>query len=131
PSPPSCSKNPGSGLDQQSKMNITSRGIGSCSAKSIASMKRIVFIFLIACAQLAASSQILQGKNAEASKTSTAKSKPAKPAPPPPPDPPKPVVIPTPDFINQPYYYDSSNNKLITLETTAAQLVTKKKTLGL
>jgi len=41
------------------------------------------------------------------------------------------VVIPTPDFINQPYYYDSASNKLITLETTAGQLVTKKKTLGL
>jgi hypothetical protein len=76
-------------------------------------------------------SQILQQKNTDVSKASTAKTKPAKPTPPPPPDPPKPVVIPAPDFINQPYYYDSAGNKLTTLETTAAQLVTKKKTLGL
>jgi hypothetical protein len=48
---------------------------------------------------------------------------------------PKPVVadpvIPTPEFVNQPYYYDKDNNKLIRLETETAQLVTKKKTLGL
>jgi len=43
----------------------------------------------------------------------------------------KPIVIPTPEFINQPYYYDSTNNRLINLENTNAQLVTKKKTLGL
>jgi hypothetical protein len=41
------------------------------------------------------------------------------------------VVIPTPEFINQPYYYDKENNKLIKLENTAAQMITKKKTLGL
>jgi len=43
----------------------------------------------------------------------------------------KPIIIPTPEFINQPYYYDSSGNKLINLESSSAQLVTKKKTLGL
>ena len=47
------------------------------------------------------------------------------------PEKPKVIVIPTPEFINQPYYYDSNDNKLIKLETTSAQLVTKKKTLGL
>ncbi len=41
------------------------------------------------------------------------------------------VVIPTPEFINQPYYYDKDNNKLIKLENATAQMVTKKKTLGL
>lgn len=41
------------------------------------------------------------------------------------------VVIPTPEFINQPYYYDSSDNRLIKLENVVAELITKKKTLGL
>ena len=41
------------------------------------------------------------------------------------------VVQPIPEFVNQPCYYDKSGNKLIMLETTTAQLVTKKKTLGL
>ena len=43
----------------------------------------------------------------------------------------KPIIIPTPEFINQPYYYDAGDKKLIKLENTSAQLVTKKKTLGL
>jgi len=94
-------------------------------------MKRILVILLLVSLKLSVLSQILQQKNTDVSKASTAKTKPAKPTPPPPPDPPKPVVIPAPDFINQPYYYDSAGNKLTTLETTAAQLVTKKKTLGL
>jgi hypothetical protein len=46
-------------------------------------------------------------------------------------EPPKPVVIPVPEFINQPYYYDSSDNRLIKLENSTAALKTKKKTLGL
>jgi hypothetical protein len=41
------------------------------------------------------------------------------------------IVIPTPEFINQPYYYDNDANKLIRLENATAQMVTKKKTLGL
>lgn len=41
------------------------------------------------------------------------------------------VVPPVPEFVNQPCYYDKNGNKLIMLETTTAQLVTKKKTLGL
>jgi hypothetical protein len=41
------------------------------------------------------------------------------------------VVLPVPEFVNQPCYYDKAGNKLIKLETTTAQLVTKKKTLGL
>jgi hypothetical protein len=41
------------------------------------------------------------------------------------------VVIPTPEFINQPYYYDNDGNKLIKLENANALMVTKKKTLGL
>lgn len=48
-----------------------------------------------------------------------------------PPDTTKVAVIPTPEFINQPYYYDKDNNKLIKLENASAQMVTKKKTLGL
>lgn len=43
----------------------------------------------------------------------------------------KEIVLPTPEFINQPYYYDNNKNLLIKLENTTAQLVTKKKTLGL
>lgn len=41
------------------------------------------------------------------------------------------IVIPTPEFINQPYYYDKDDNRLIKLENTTAQLISKKKTLGL
>jgi len=45
---------------------------------------------------------------------------------------PKPeLVLPVPEFINQPYYYDKEGNKLIKLENGTALMVTKKKTLGL
>lgn len=40
-------------------------------------------------------------------------------------------VMPVPEFINQPYYYDHDGNRLIGLENATAQLVSKKKTLGL
>jgi len=43
----------------------------------------------------------------------------------------KEIVMPTPEFINQPYYYDNDGNKLIKLENANALMVTKKKTLGL
>ena len=43
----------------------------------------------------------------------------------------KEIVLPTPEFINQPYYYDKDGNKLIKLESANALMVTKKKTLGL
>ena len=43
----------------------------------------------------------------------------------------KEIVLPVPEFINQPYYYDSDGNKLIKLENANALMVTKKKTLGL
>ena len=41
------------------------------------------------------------------------------------------IVLPVPEFINQPYYYDNDDNKLIKLENANALMVTKKKTLGL
>ena len=41
------------------------------------------------------------------------------------------VVPPVPEFVNQPCYYDKAGNKLVKLETTTAELITKKKTLGL
>jgi hypothetical protein len=41
------------------------------------------------------------------------------------------IVLPVPEFINQPYYYDNDHNSLIKLENVMAQLNTKKKTLGL
>ena len=41
------------------------------------------------------------------------------------------IVLPTPEFINQPYYFDKDDNKLIKLENANALMVTKKKTLGL
>jgi hypothetical protein len=41
------------------------------------------------------------------------------------------VVIPVPEFINQPYYFDKGGNKLIKLENAGALMITKKKTLGL
>ncbi len=43
----------------------------------------------------------------------------------------KEIVLPTPEYINQPYYYDKDENKLIKLENANALMVTKKKTLGL
>lgn len=43
----------------------------------------------------------------------------------------KEIVIPTPEFINQPYYYDNDGNRLIKLENASALMVSKKKTLGL
>ena len=41
------------------------------------------------------------------------------------------IVLPVPEYINQPNYYDKDDNRLIKLENASAQLVTKKKTLGL
>ncbi len=41
------------------------------------------------------------------------------------------IVLPTPEFINQPYYFDKDGNKLIKLENANALMVTKKKNLGL
>ena len=41
------------------------------------------------------------------------------------------IIMPTPEYINQPYYYDKDGNKLIKLENATAQMITKKKTLGL
>jgi hypothetical protein len=43
----------------------------------------------------------------------------------------KEIILPIPEFINQPYYYDKDSNKLIRLENASALMVTKKKTLGL
>jgi len=43
----------------------------------------------------------------------------------------KPVVMPIPEFINQPYYFDKDDNRLIRLENNTGKLNTKKKTLGL
>jgi hypothetical protein len=43
----------------------------------------------------------------------------------------KEIVLPTPEFVNQPYYYDKDSNRLIRLENANALMVTKKKTLGL
>lgn len=43
----------------------------------------------------------------------------------------KEIVLPTPEFVNQPYYYDKDSNRLIRLENASAMMVTKKKTLGL
>jgi len=41
------------------------------------------------------------------------------------------IVLPVPEYINQPYYYDKEGNKLIKLENATALMVTKKKTFGL
>lgn len=41
------------------------------------------------------------------------------------------IQLPVPEFINQPYYYDKDDNRLIKLETATALMITKKKTLGL
>jgi hypothetical protein len=41
------------------------------------------------------------------------------------------IILPIPEYINQPYYYDKANNRLIKLESAAAQMITKKKSLGL
>ncbi len=41
------------------------------------------------------------------------------------------IVLPAPEYINQPYYYNKEANKLIKLENANALLLTKKKVLGL
>lgn len=41
------------------------------------------------------------------------------------------LVLPVPEYINQPYYFDKDGNKLINLENANALMVTRKKTLGL
>lgn len=41
------------------------------------------------------------------------------------------IILPIPEFVNQPYYYDREGNRLIKLENANALLITKKKTLGL
>jgi hypothetical protein len=41
------------------------------------------------------------------------------------------IILPVPEFINQPYYFDKDGNKLIKLENANALMTTKKKTLGL
>jgi len=93
-------------------------------------MKKILCIAVLILLTVSVSAQIV--RSTETKKPAPAKSKPvAKPPAVKPPEPPKPIVIPTPEFINQPYYYDSVNNNLIKLESTNGQLVTKKKTLGL
>jgi hypothetical protein len=43
----------------------------------------------------------------------------------------KEIVLPVPEFINQPYYYDKEDNRLIKLEAATALMITKKKALGL
>ena len=47
------------------------------------------------------------------------------------PKPPVEIILPSPEYINQPYYYDKDDNKLIRLDNVTAQMITKKKTLGL
>jgi hypothetical protein len=91
-------------------------------------MKKILCFAVLISLQLTALTQII--RNTETSQPTSSKSKTAA-KPPEKPEKPKPIVIPTPEFINQPYYYDLSENKLIKLESTSAQLTTKKKTLGL
>ena len=39
--------------------------------------------------------------------------------------------MPIPEFINQPYYFDRDDNRLIRLENNTGKINTKKKTLGL
>ena len=41
------------------------------------------------------------------------------------------IILPTPEFINQPYYFDKEGNRLIKLENANALMATKKKTFGL
>ncbi|MGZ8544446.1 MAG: hypothetical protein ACXWV0_04075 [Flavisolibacter sp.] len=43
----------------------------------------------------------------------------------------KELVLPSPELINQPYYYNKDDNHLVKLENSSAQMVTKKKGLGL
>ena len=41
------------------------------------------------------------------------------------------IILPVPEFINQPYYFDDDHNALIKLENVMAELTTRKKTFGL
>ena len=90
-------------------------------------MKKILMLVTLVYLQFNLIAQIIPNTN----ETHPASPKSKTVAKPPSPEKPAPIVIPTPEFINQPYYFDSDKNKLIKLESTAAQLVTKKRTLGL
>lgn len=41
------------------------------------------------------------------------------------------IILPVPEYINQPYYFDNVGNKLIRLENATALMIIKKKTFGL
>jgi len=43
----------------------------------------------------------------------------------------KEIILPAPEYINQPYYYDKNGNRLLKLENANALMIVKKKTLGL
>lgn len=92
--------------------------------KKLLSLAILQFLAVVVFAQNSAKDTV--GKAVNTSSKSTASSKAKKP-----PEKPKPIVIPTPEFINQPYYYDKNDNRLIRLENATASKSTKKKTLGL
>ena len=99
-------------------------------------MKKIMCFLLLAMAFIHASAQAKTAKpkvkydtvivkHVYQSAAKSTKKKPATPAAKPA------LVIPEPEYINQPCYYDKDANKLIKLENANALMVTKKKTLGL
>ena len=89
-------------------------------------MKKTKLIFLLLIIYSFSYSQTIIVKDTVKSKTVKTKAKTALKV-----EPPKAIIIPIPEYINQPQYYDQNDNKLIKLENTTAQLITKKKTLGL
>ena len=89
-------------------------------------MKKTTLIFLLLLTYGFTRSQTVIVKDTAKNKTVKTKAKTALKV-----EPPKAIIIPIPEFINQPYYYDQNDNKLIKLENATAQLITKKKTFGL
>jgi len=98
-------------------------------------MKKILFLTILFSASLLCIHANAQSKTGKSTpkydtiirlhKTKSVKKAPTKPIPKPA------LVLPVPEYINQPYYYDNSSNRLIKLENATALMVTKKKTLGL
>lgn len=91
-------------------------------------MKKIILLPVVCIVLLLQSQGQGQSANAITKTDSAAKKQPNTAAKPPVK---KEIVLPAPEFINQPFYYDRNDNRLIKLESITAQVTTKKKALGL
>ncbi|RYF97715.1 MAG: hypothetical protein EOO02_20370 [Chitinophagaceae bacterium] len=92
---------------------------------------KVTALVVLCCLTMTAASQTRVVKKGNIYDTIIVKRTPAAKKPASKPVAPKEVILPVPEFINQPYYFDKDANRLITLDNTNGKLVTKKKTLGI